>query len=147
MRMNIAGLSIAMGLMISVASAPACAHLHPTLGRFVQRDPLVYTDGPNYYSDKALISLADWSGTLTCANACDLADSSTPTGPNHDQCPEGFQFVIAPDRSVRKCLKCKGGDNCHDPQVCRAFTKLSINPSGEQVYLPVCGCRTPTTQP
>ena len=41
--------SLVMGVLLLFSPAPVFAHLHPTLGTFIQRDPLRYRDGRNLY--------------------------------------------------------------------------------------------------
>jgi hypothetical protein len=83
MRRNTSSVLFSICITVASFSCSASAHLHPTLGRFVQRDPLAYPDGLSLYvyQRAASLSLSDPSGLAAC-KCCSVSLTFEPAGQN-----------------------------------------------------------------
>jgi uncharacterized protein RhaS with RHS repeats len=68
--MNVRSILLLAAVLIATTSGPALAVYHPTLGRWVQRDPIGYADGQNLYAayhvmrgEMDPLGLAAWSAS------------------------------------------------------------------------------------
>ncbi len=124
---------------------------HPTLGRFMARDPLGYVDGMSLYAGYHVMhGGVDWSGTLE-VDPCQTGDDEqppcyrlqAPTRPD-GSCPDGyvktevvFELPNGTVLSESVCIKCSMG-SCSVS--CKPRYQTRYTPEGVKVTEAVCFC-------